>query len=146
VADTVNDAPVRLKSHTVPKLPDGVTQTGAVLSNIVILNALSAVFDPTSVARNVKLDVSSTSTLGAVPEITPVDEFKVSPEGKEPDSTLYVIAPPSGSVATTVTDTDAVSENDPNDPDPVVHEGAVPAVIKAALFVVAPVSNVTVTP
>ena len=94
----------------------------------------------------VKLDVVSTVTAEAVPEITPVDVFNDNPLGNDPDCKEYVIAPPSGSVATTVTLTTALSENEPNDPDAVVHDGADPAVIKAALVVVAPVVNVTVTP
>jgi hypothetical protein len=120
--------PVRLKSYTVPKLPAGVTQTGAVLSNIVILKFRSVVFNPTSVALAVKLVVVSTDTDGAVPDISPVDEFNESPEGKLPVTILYVTAL-SGSVAFIKTLTETVSENDPKDPAAVVHVGTVPAVI-----------------
>jgi hypothetical protein len=41
------------------------------------------------------------ASVGAVPVIAPVEEFKVNPVGKAPDVIEYVIVSPSASVAVT---------------------------------------------
>ena len=51
----------------------------------------------------------SDPVVGAVPEITPVLVFRLTPDGKAPAETLYVIVPESGSDATIVTLIDAPS-------------------------------------
>ena len=66
-----------------PKLPDDVDQTGALLFKTTMLNCLSAVFDP-PVALIVNVDVVSYATAGAVPVIAPVVVFKLKPLGKLP--------------------------------------------------------------
>ena len=50
-------------------------------------------------ALAVNENVVSVPTELAVPEMTPVEEFKDIPVGNEPDATEYVIACPSGSEA-----------------------------------------------
>jgi hypothetical protein len=64
-----------------------------------MLNALSVVLTP-SLALPVKEIVVSAETVGAVPVIAPLDEFKVKEfEDKFPVVSEYVIAVPSGSEA-----------------------------------------------
>jgi hypothetical protein len=56
----------------------------------VMLNDRSAFKDP-SVALISKLEVVSEPTALGVPDITPVELFKLIPVGSEPDNTEYVI-------------------------------------------------------
>jgi hypothetical protein len=90
----------------------------------VIEKALDAVEEAVE-AEIVKLNVVEEPTVGAFPVKAPVDEFKVIPEGKEPDDTEYVIVSPSGSVAVTTESREADPPFliSPNVPDAVVNMG-----------------------
>jgi hypothetical protein len=63
-----------------------------------MLNDLVAVWFVVA-ADTVNVDVVFEPTAEAVPVISPVDEFKERPDGKEPDVIEYVIVSPSTSVA-----------------------------------------------
>ncbi len=59
---------------------------------------------------------------GRSPDISPVEEFSVTPEGKAPDVIEYVIVE-SESVAVAEIETDICSSNVPRDPEAVCHIG-----------------------
>jgi hypothetical protein len=98
-----------------------VDQTG-VGSLAKILNDLGMILSP-SVALTVKVYVVCEEIFGSVPEITPVAEFKVTPDGRDdPDASAYVTVE-SESVAVADKDTETNSSNVPRDPLAVCHTG-----------------------
>ena len=104
----------------VPSDPDAVFQTVAAFETK--LNVLGTTGLTPSDALIVKVYVVFDETSGGVPEIKPVDEFKVTPEGNvDPLANAYVIAV--SSVAVAETDIETLSWNDPRDPLGVVQTG-----------------------
>ena len=101
-----------------------VGATGTVC--LAIVNALSKKFPPESVALIVNdPDVAELE----VPEITPLEEFNVIEEGRDPDATEYVIEePPSASVADKVVEYARFVKNVGSVAD-VTQTGAAPTVI-----------------
>jgi hypothetical protein len=59
-----------------------------------------------------------------VPDITPVEEFNVIPEGKDEPFCSEYVTDSEGSVADTATDMVVCSPNVPRDPEAVTHVGA----------------------
>ena len=91
--------------------------------NELILNVLGTTGLIPSEAFTVNEYVVLVVTLGNVPEINPVDEFRVTPEGKvDPLARAYEIVE-SESVAVADKDTETNSSNVPRDPDAVCQTG-----------------------
>ena len=87
-----------------------------------MLNDLGIVLTPSD-ALIVNEYVVSVVIFGSVPEIAPVDEFSVTPEGSvEPDAKAYVIVE-SESVAVADTEIETCSLNVPRVPAVVCHTG-----------------------
>ena len=87
-----------------------------------MLNVLGIVLVP-SEALIVKVYVVFDVIAGSVPEINPVEEFSVTPEGNDdPPANAYVIVE-SESVAVAETDTETCSLNVPKDPAVVCQTG-----------------------
>jgi hypothetical protein len=109
----------------VPPAPPPPTARNSIETKFceVILNDLGIALTP-SEALIVKLYVVSEDMFGKVPEITPVEEFKVTPEGSvEPDAKAYVTVE-SESVADNADNViDNCLLNVPKDPLVVCHTG-----------------------
>ena len=88
----------------------------------IILNDLSELLFPSDTLA-VKVYVVSPVTGPAVPLTTPVDEFNVSPVGKEPDNIEYVKDWFSSSVAEIVNDAEFDSITEPIFPEEVAQTG-----------------------
>ena len=120
VAARLMDAFVLDPSNIVPTKPS-LVQTGDKLFVEDIENDLGILFKPSD-AVTVKLYVVSDTMLGNVPDISPVDEFNVTPDGKDPEVTEYVIVE-SESVAVAEIDIEICSSNVPREPEAVCHTG-----------------------
>ena len=89
-----------------------------------MLNVLGIILVPSD-ALIVNVYVVSAEISGSVPEITPVEEFNVTPEGNvDPLANAYVMVLESESVADNADKViDTCSLNDPKDPAEVTHTG-----------------------
>ena len=104
-------------------VPEAVDHTGGWFKLDKMLNDLGIILTP-SVAFIVKVYVVCEEIFGNVPEITPVVEFNVTPEGKdEPEASAYVTVESESAEDNADRVMLTCSVNVPNDPLAVTHTG-----------------------